>query len=111
MVYEGFYDLTSGNTNCVLSSATYTAFVEVSGNTYEDTFFTGTTLSGVPTEAQWIESLETILSGVTGVSTYTFDTVNNKVTVKSSCDGTEDDLADSEFIIGLTIDYDIYCES
>ena len=83
----------------------------MSGNTYEDTFFTGTTLSGVPTEAQWIESLETILSGVTGVSTYTFDTVNNKVTVKSSCDGTEDDLADSEFIIGLTIDYDIYCES
>jgi hypothetical protein len=111
MVSEGFNDLTSGNTNCVLSSATYTAFVEISGNTYEDEFFTGTTLSGVPTEAQWIQSLESILSGVTGVSTYTFDTVNNTVTVKSSCDGNEDELQDSEFIIGLTIDYDIYCET
>jgi hypothetical protein len=111
MVSEGFNDLTSGNTNCVLSSAIYTAFVEISGNTYEQEFFTGTTLSGVPTEAQWIESLESILSGVTGVSTYTFDTINNTVTVKSTCDGTEDELQDSEFIIGLTIDYDIYCET
>lgn len=111
MVYEGFYDLTSGNTNCVLSSATYTAFVEISGNTYEQSFFTGSTLSGVPTEAQWVQALETILSGVTGVGSYTFDTVNNRVTVKSNCDGTEDDLSDSEFVIGLTIDYDIYCET
>lgn len=110
MVYEGFYDLTSGDTNCVLSSATYIAFVEVSGVTYEDSFFTGTTLSGVPTEAQWVESLESIISGITGVDTYTFDTVNNKIVVKSTCDGTTDDLKDSEFIVGLTIDYDIYCE-
>ena len=111
MVSEGFNDLTSGNTNCVLSSATYVAFVEISGNTYEASFFTGTTLNDVPTEAQWIEALESILSGITGVATYTFDTVNNKVTVKSSCEGTEDSLSDSEFIIGLTIDYDIYCQT
>lgn len=111
MVYEGFYDLTTGNTNCVLSSATYTAFVEISGVTYQQNFFTGTTLSGVPTESQWIQSLESILSGVTGVSTYTFDTINNKVIVKSVCNGTDDELADSEFVIGLTINYDIYCET
>jgi len=111
MVSEGFYDLTTGNTNCILSSATYTAFVEVSGTTYTQPFFTGTTLSGVPTESQWIQALETILSGVTGVSTYTFDTVNNVVTVKSVCNGTEDDLSDSEFVIGLTIDYNINCET
>ena len=106
-----FLGLTSGNTNCVLSSATYVAFVEISGNTYEASFFTGTTLNDVPTEAQWVEALESILSGITGVATYTFDTVNNKVTVKSSCEGTEDSLSDSEFIIGLTIDYDIYCQT
>lgn len=109
MVNEGFYELTSGNTNCVLSSATYTAFVEISGNTYTQSFFTGTTLSGVPTESQWIQSLETILSGITGVGSYTFDTVNNIVTVKSDCNGSEDDLKDSEFIFGLTIDYNINC--
>ena len=111
MVSEGFTDLTSGNTNCVLSTAIYTAFVEISGNTYQEQFFTGTTLTDVPTESEWIESLENILSGITGVGSYTFDTVNNTVTVKSFCDGTEDELQDSEFIIGLTIDYDIYCET
>lgn len=111
MAYEGFYDLTSGNTNCILSTAIYTAYIEISGNTYEQQFFTGTTLNDVPSESQWIQSLENILSGIPGVGSYTFDTVNNKVVVKSSCDGTEDELSDSEFIIGLTIDYDIYCET
>ena len=111
MVNEGFYDLTTGNTNCVLSSATYTAFVEISGNTYTDTFYTGTTLSNVPSDSLWVQTLEGIISGVTGVDVYTINLVNNTIVVKSGCEGDVDGLSDSEFIVGLTIDYDIYCET
>ena len=111
MVNEGFYDLTTGNTNCVLSAATYIATIEVSGNTYQQSFYTGTTLTDVPTESQWVDALESILSGITGVATYTVNPQTNIIEVKSDCDGNTDPLSDSEFIVGLRIEYNIICES
>ena len=111
MVNEGFYDLTTGNTNCVLSAVTYTATIEVSGNTYEESFYTGTTLTNVPTESEWVDALEGILSGITGVGSYTVNPSTNSIEVKSYCDGDENTLSDSEFIMGLRIEYNINCES
>ncbi len=111
MVNEGFYDLTTGNTNCVLSSATYTATIDISGNTYEQDFYTGTTLNDVPTESDWVDALEGILSGITGVGSYTVNPSTNTIQVKSYCDGDENTLSNSEFIMGLSIEYNINCES
>ena len=111
MVNEGFYDLTTGNTNCVLSAATYIATIEVSGNTYQQSFYTGATLTDVPTESQWVDALESILSGITGVASYTVNPQTNIIEVKSDCDGNTDPLSDSEFIVGLRIEYNIICES
>jgi hypothetical protein len=109
MVYEGFSDLTSGNTNCVLFSATYIAVVQASGNTYEESFYTATTLNDVPSESLWVQTLESIISGIPGVSSYNIDATTNTVQVVSTCDGDVDVLSDSEFILGIKIDYDIYC--
>ena len=109
MVSEGFSDLTSGNTNCILNSAVYIAVIEVSGTTYQQELYTGTTLTDVPTESMWVQALETILSGVPGISSYNIDATTNTVQVTSTCDGDIDVLADSEFILGLKIEYDIYC--
>ena len=111
MVNEGFYDLTTGNTNCVLSAATYIATIEVSGNTYQQSFYTGTTLTDVPSESQGVDALESILSGITGVASYTVNPQTNIIEVKSDCDGNTDPLSDSEFIVGLRIEYNIICES
>ena len=111
MVNEGFYDLTTGNTNCVLSSATYSATIEISGNTYEDVFYTGTTLTDVPTESVWVDALEGILSGITGVGSYVINPTTNSVVVKSYCDGTENTLSESEFIVGLKINFNIFCQT
>jgi len=109
MLNEGFYDLTTGNTNCVLSSATFVASVEISGNTYQQSFYTATTINDVPSESLWVETLENIISGVTGVGTYTINATTNLIQVKSICDGDVDSLSDSEFVVGLNILYDIYC--
>jgi hypothetical protein len=111
MVNEGFYDLTTGNTNCVLSAATYIATIDISGNTYEQSFYTGTTLTDVLTESEWVDALEGILSGITGVGSYTVNPSTNTIQVKSFCDGDENTLSDSEFIMGLSIEYNINCES
>jgi len=111
MVNEGFYDLTTGNTNCVLSAATYIATIEVSGNTYQQSFYTCATLTDVPSESQWVDALESILSGITGVASYTVNPQTNIIEVKSDCDGNTDPLSDSEFIVGLRIEYNINCES
>lgn len=111
MVNEGFYDLTTGNTNCLLSAATYVATVEISGNTYQQSFYTGTTLTDVPTESQWVDALETILSGITGVGSYTVNPQTNIIEVLSDCDGNTDPLSDSEFIVGIKINYNIFCQT
>jgi len=111
MVNEGFYDLTIGNTNCVLSSATYSATIEISGNTYEDVFYTGTTLTDVPTESIWVDALEGILSGITGVASYVINPTTNSVLVKSYCNGTENTLSESEFIVGIKINFNIFCQT
>lgn len=111
MLNEGFYDLTSGNTNCVLVSAVFTATVEISGNTYTQDFYTGTTLSDTPSESLWVDTIENILSGITGVGSVIVNPTTNTIQVKSLCDGTTDELSDSEFITGVIINYDINCET
>jgi hypothetical protein len=111
MVNEGFYDIVSEHENCVLSSATYTAFVEISGNTYTNSFYTGYTLNSVPSNNLWTQTIENIISGITGVSAYTVNLATNTVQVDSDCDGDSNTLADSEFIMGLNINYNIRCVS
>jgi hypothetical protein len=111
MVNEGFYDLTTGNTNCVLSAVTYVATIEISGNTYEQNFYTGTTLTDVPTESEWVDALEGILSGITGVGSYTVNPSTNTVEIKSYCNGSQNTLSNSEFIMGLSINYSINCQT
>lgn len=111
MVNEGFTDLTVGHTNCVLSSTTYVAQVEISGNTYQQTFYTGTTLNDIPSDNLWVQTLEGIISGITGVDIYTLNLTTNSIVVKSECSGDSNALANSEFIVGLKINFDIFCET
>jgi len=58
-----------------------------------------------------VDALEGILSGITGVGSYTVNPSTNVIEVKSYCDGDENTLSDSEFIMGLSIEYNINCES
>ena len=106
MVNDGFNDLTSGNTNCGLVSATCVAETIISGVTYQQPFFTGTTLLDVPSEQQWYDAVETLLLTVPGVSSVTIDTTSSVVTIQS-----EGDLANQQVVIDLIIQYDINCES
>jgi len=109
MLNEGFVDLTSGLTNCYLSSATFNCEIEINGSAFTETFYTATTLNDYPQDIIWQNTLEEILSGITDVGSYTVDILNNKIQIKSNCVGDFDPLGGLVISIGVSILYDIYC--
>jgi hypothetical protein len=104
MLNEGFNDLVFPSVDCILSASTFTIEVEVSGNTYSDLFYTGSTLLDVPTDAQYFQAVEDLLLGITGVVGVTIDPVTSQVTIES-----EDSLGGTVVTINLVIGYSILC--
>ena len=111
MLNEGYFDLTSGNTNCDLISATFNAKVSVnpSGIVASQNFFTSTSLVQVPSDNQWYDTVKTLLLGIPGVGNVTIDQLNNQITIETSRNNTS--LEGQEIVIDLVIEYDIICLS
>jgi len=114
MLNEGFLDVTSGRTNCVLDTAIFSADVSITGSTgwiSGDTvpFYTATTLNSVPTDNLWISTVEGILNGISEVGSVTIDLLNNTIIIKSDCDGDSDPLKGARISIKLQITYDVNC--
>jgi hypothetical protein len=109
MLNEGFYDLTNGTgIDCSLNSAIFQTEITVSGVSYTDQFYTASTLNDVPGDNIYTASISDILDSIVGISSYTFDLINNKVTVFSDCEG--GNILESETIcFSLSIIYDITC--
>lgn len=111
MLNEGFFDLTSENTNCELISATFTAKVSVnpSGIVATENFFTSNSLVQVPTDNQWYNTLRNLLLEIPGVGNVTIDQLNNQITIETSRNNTS--LEGQEIVVDLVIEYDIICLS
>lgn len=111
MLNEGFQDLTSENTNCVLSSATFTAKVSVNplGLSTSQLIYTGTSLTDVPSDELWYTTIRTMLYTVPGVGVVTVDPTNNLITIQTIPDSTI--LNGQQIIVELVINYNIQCES
>jgi len=116
MLNEGFLDITSGNTNCALVTAEFFADVSITGSTgwvsgSTVPFYTATTLNSVPSDSQWITTVEGILNTIDEVGSVTIDLLNNTIIIKSNCDGDDDPLKGATISIQLQIIYDINCVS
>jgi hypothetical protein len=111
MLNEGFNDLTSGNTNCDLITATYTAKVSVNplGLNSSQTFFTSTSLVNAPSDNQYYNTVRSLLLAIPGIGNVTIDQLNNQITIETSKNNTS--LEGQEIIIDLVIVYDIMCLS
>ena len=110
MLLEGYYELTSTDTNCILNEAIFVASVTVSGVTTTEEFFTGTTLNEYPTTEEWDDVIETLLLGYDGISSVTFNVDKNKMTITTDCNS-EVSLDDADVVINMVINYDISCVS
>lgn len=111
MLNEGFFDLTSGNTDCTLVSAIYTANVTInpSGLTLTNSFYTGTTLTVVPNDTLWISTIRSLLESVTGITNVIINQANNQIKIETTDD--ENSLNTQQVSLDLTIEYDIICSS
>lgn len=109
MYNEGYRDLTSGHTDCLLSAATFSVQVTVSGTTYPSPlvpFYNSTSLLDIPTDQQYFNEVESILLSIPGITGVTIDSTTSEIII--STDGS---LSAEEIVIELIIDYDIDCVS
>lgn len=111
MLLEGYLDLTSGCTDCLLSSATFSAVATVAGTAFTQSFYTATTINDVPANSDWYDTVETLLSDVTGIGEVIVDTENNTITVNTSCEETTDALSNQNITVQVSISYNINCVS
>ena len=109
MLNEGFYDLTTGDTICVLNSAIFIAQVNVSGVTTEQSFYTGYTLNDYPADNQFYDVVETLIENIPGIDNVITDPINNLITINAGCTDQTVNFTDVSVIITLKIDYDISC--
>lgn len=110
MLIEGYYDLTSGDTNCILNNAIFTVETVVSGETKTSQFFTATTLSEYPSEFQIVNEVTSLIESYDHVADVKIDLINNTIQVVSDCDPSFP-LSDIDVEVDLSIAYDISCES
>jgi hypothetical protein len=108
MLNEGFFDLTSGNTGCHLITAEFVANVSItpSGLTLQNSFYTGTTLTDVPTDSLWFATIKNLVETIDGVSGVIIDQNNNQIKIETNKDSP---LNGQEISVELIIVYDIMC--
>jgi hypothetical protein len=106
MVVEGFYDLTSGETGCILNSATFIAEVTLNGVLVQDSFFVGYDLGDYPADNLWAQTVQNIIESFDEVSTCVVDIIGNTFNVTIRC--TDGDIP-TLLVIDLRIVYDVSC--
>ena len=119
MYLEGFNDLTSGDTNCIINSATFSINAEVGGQSAQTMFYTSSGATDYPNDLLWSEAVSIILNSFVGISDVTVDLFSNRITIKTNCEEitkncgpqTINPLQDTEIKVNLFIDYDISCVS
>jgi len=109
MLNEGYVDLTSGNTNCNLITATFSidVYVKPAGYTASATFYTSKSLNDAPTDNLYYDTLTQLLLSIPGIGNVTINQLENQITIQTNASGTS--LNGQEIIVDLVIVYDTMC--
>jgi len=119
MYLEGFSDLTSGDTNCIINEATFSIFAQVGSQSAQTQFFVSTGATDYPSDSLWAQTITNTLDSFLGISGTTVDIISNRITIKTTCEDIPkgciiepiNPLQDNQIIVNLIIDYDISCVS
>lgn len=119
MYLEGFSDLTSGDTNCIINEATFSIYAQIGSQSAQTEFYTSSGSTDYPSDTLWSQTIVETLDNFLGISGTTVDIVSNRITITTTCEdipkGCEivpiNPLQDNEIIVKLLIDYDISCVS
>jgi len=119
MYLEGFTDLTSGDTNCIINEAVFSIYAQIGSQSAQTEFYTSSGTTDYPSDQLWANTIIATLDSFIGISGTTVDVISNRITISSTCEdipkGCEivpiNPLQDNEVIVNLVIDYDISCVS
>ena len=117
MYLEGFYDLTSGDTNCIINSAEFSIYSQIGSQSAQTIFYTSSGATDYPSDTLWAQTITDTLDSFVGISGTTVDITNNRITIKTTCEDIPkgcviaplNPLQDNQVIVNLVIDYDISC--
>ena len=119
MYFEGFYDLTSGDTGCIITSADFTVQAIVGSQSAETVFYTSTGIDDYPSDVDYVNAVDQILESFIGIDDVTIILNDNKITITNNCNEVQKNcgvqfinlLQDTLITVNLLIDYDISCIS
>jgi uncharacterized protein (DUF2141 family) len=108
MFFEGFYDLTSGDTGCVLNSALWEVITTISGVSNTQVIYTSNSLLYFPSDNQVFYAIKTLLESYAGIDSVTIDEITNKITITTICNPPAY-LLGADVSIQIRITYSISC--
>ena len=109
MYVEGFYDLVSGETNCVLNSAIFYCQVSLGGVTNETPFYNSNSLGDYPTDNEWFDAIRESLLSYPVVGKVIINPSDNRITIQTNCSDQSLSLDNTEISVSMKIGYDISC--
>jgi hypothetical protein len=107
MFFEGYYDLTYTDTNCILNQANFVMNVTVGDYTTSALFFVSYSLTSFPSTNDVINQLENLIGYAPHIGNVTIQ--NNTITITTDCE--PDSLVTTKVIANIVISYDISCVS
>lgn len=118
MFMEGFSDLTSGDTNCIITAATFSIYAQIGSQSAQTQFYSSSGLTDYPSDQIWANTIVDTLDSFLGISGTTVDVLSNRVTVQTTCEDIPkgclivplNPLQDNEILVKLLINYNIACE-
>lgn len=109
MVNEAYLDISSGETNCVLNEAVYCLTYGFTGETWTSggtvCYYTGTTLTDVPTEQQWISAIENVLNSINEITNFSINGNTNELSIQLDCEE-----SGTKFELISRVELDLSCD-
>ena len=106
MLNDGYQVLTSGETGCSLTDATFTVLLDIGGTGYTSEFYTSTGLLDYPTDEEYVTALRNLLDTIPGIGSIIISTESNTIQLSTDCLKT---LSDKNVNIRLMIEYNLCC--
>jgi len=109
MLNEGYADLTTGNTNCNLVNATYSATVSMNPAGYSATtpFYTTASLNDAPSDNLYYDTVRNLLLSIPGIGSVTINQLTNQITVATIPGNGA--VVGQTIVVDIVIVYDIMC--
>lgn len=108
MLNEGYYDLTSGYTNCLLNQAIFNIVATIGEVTKTSEFYISYALNDFPTDNEYFDALVALLETFDQVAQVNIDPLNNGIQIIAKC--LEQYLVATDVSVDMFIEYNISCQ-